>query len=61
MKRKVDFSNVKESSGINPKRVEEGDYLAKVIKVESAPTIFLLLLVPFGVSVLYELYFDDSK
>jgi hypothetical protein len=23
--------------------------------------LFLLLLMPFGVSVLYELYFDDSK
>lgn len=33
MRRKVDFSKVTESSGINPKHVEEGDYLAKIIKV----------------------------
>lgn len=33
-KHAVDFSNVKEGSGINPVRVEEGDYLAKIISVE---------------------------
>lgn len=32
--RRVDFSNVKESSGINPTHLEAGDYLAKIIKVE---------------------------
>ena len=31
--RTLDFSNVKESSGINPKHMEEGEYLAKVIEV----------------------------
>lgn len=34
----VDFSNVKESSGINPKHQEEGDYLAKIVKVEMTKT-----------------------
>lgn len=34
----VDFSNVKDSSGINPKHQEEGDYLAKIIKVEMMKT-----------------------
>lgn len=34
IKRRIDFTNVKESSGINPKHVEEGDYLAKIVKVE---------------------------
>lgn len=34
MKRRIDFSNVKESSGINPKHLEEGDYSAKIVKVE---------------------------
>ena len=33
-KHAVDFSNVKESSGINPKHQPEGDYLLKIIKVE---------------------------
>lgn len=37
LKRKIDFSNVKESSGINPTHVEAGDYLAKVVKVLDAP------------------------
>lgn len=31
--RTLDFSNVKESSGINPKHLEEGEYLAKVTEV----------------------------
>lgn len=31
--RVLDFSNVKESSGINPKRMEQGDYLAKATAV----------------------------
>jgi hypothetical protein len=35
--RTLDFSNVKESSGINPKHVEDGDYLAKVIEVRDDP------------------------
>lgn len=34
----VDFSDVKESSGINPKQQDEGDYLAKIIKVEMTKT-----------------------
>ena len=34
LKVKVDFTNVKESSGINPKHVESGDYLATITKVE---------------------------
>lgn len=29
----LDFSNVKESTGINPKQVEEGEYLAKITSV----------------------------
>lgn len=33
LKVKVDFTNVKESSGVNPKHVEAGDYLSKVVKV----------------------------
>lgn len=32
--RSLDFSNVKESSGINPKHLEDGEYLAKVVRVE---------------------------
>jgi hypothetical protein len=35
--RTLDFSNVKESSGINPKHVEDGDYLAKVVEVRDDP------------------------
>ena len=35
--RTLDFSNVKESSGINPKHLEEGEYLAKVIEVRDDP------------------------
>ena len=35
--RTLDFSNVKESSGINPKHVEDGEYLAKVIEVRDDP------------------------
>ena len=31
--RTLDFSNVKESTGINPKQLEEGEYLAKVSSV----------------------------
>lgn len=34
----VDFSNVKDSSGINPKHQDEGDYPAKIIKVEMTKT-----------------------
>jgi len=34
----VDFSDVKESSGINPKQQAEGDYLARIIKVEMKKT-----------------------
>lgn len=34
--RTLDFSNVKESSGINPKHLEEGEYLAKVVSVSEA-------------------------
>lgn len=34
----VDFSDVKESSGINPKQQDEGDYLARIIKVEMKKT-----------------------
>lgn len=30
----VDFSNVKDSSGINPKQMPEGDYLATIKKVD---------------------------
>lgn len=30
----LDFSNVKESSGINPKHLEAGEYLAKVVSVD---------------------------
>ena len=33
----VDFSNVKDGGNFNTKRIEEGDYLAKVIKVEDSP------------------------
>lgn len=29
----LDFSNVKDGGGINPKRVPEGDYKAKIVKV----------------------------
>lgn len=32
-KRTLDFSNVKESSGINPKHVESGEYAAKITSV----------------------------
>lgn len=35
--RTLDFSNVKESSGINPKHLEEGEYLARVIEVRDDP------------------------
>lgn len=35
--RTLDFSNVKESSGINPKHLEEGEYLAKVTEVRDDP------------------------
>ena len=35
--RKVDFTNVKDSSGINPVHMEPGDYLAKIVKVVDAP------------------------
>ena len=35
--RTLDFSNVKESSGINPKHLEEGEYLAKVLEVRDDP------------------------
>lgn len=34
----VDFSDVKESSGINPKQQPEGDYLMRIIKVEMKST-----------------------
>lgn len=34
----VDFSDVKESSGINPKQQPEGDYLMRIIKVEMKKT-----------------------
>jgi len=35
--RTLDFSNVKESSGINPKHKEDGEYLAKVVEVRDDP------------------------
>lgn len=35
--RTLDFSNVKDSSGINPKHVEDGEYLAKCIEVRDDP------------------------
>lgn len=35
--RTLDFSNVKESSGINPKHLDEGEYLGKVIEVRDDP------------------------
>ena len=35
--RKVDFTNVKDSSGINPVHMEPGDYLAKIVKVMDSP------------------------
>lgn len=35
--RTLDFTNVKESSGINPKHKEEGEYLAKVTEVRDDP------------------------
>ena len=31
----IDFSNVKERGNFNPKHIEEGDYVAKITKVES--------------------------
>jgi hypothetical protein len=34
----VDFSDVKESSGINPKQQAEGDYLTKIVKAEVTKT-----------------------
>lgn len=36
--RVVDFTNVRDSSGINPKRMPAGDYLARVTKVFDKPT-----------------------
>ena len=33
LKISVDFTNVKESSGFNPKRMEAGDYLAEIVSV----------------------------
>lgn len=35
--RTLDFTNVKESSGINPKHKEDGEYLAKVVEVRDDP------------------------
>lgn len=35
--RTLDFSNVKESSGVNPKHKDEGEYLAKVSEVRDDP------------------------
>jgi hypothetical protein len=35
-KRNVDFSDVKDRGAFNPKLVPDGDYLAKIIKVEDA-------------------------
>lgn len=35
-KKNVDFSNVKDGGGFNKHRVPEGDYLARVVKVEDA-------------------------
>lgn len=35
-KHAVDFTNVREGSGINPVRVEAGDYLAKITDVQDA-------------------------
>lgn len=35
--RTLDFSNVKESSGISPKHLEEGEYLGKIIEVRDDP------------------------
>lgn len=35
--RTLDFSNVKESSGINPKHLEEGEYLATISEVRDDP------------------------
>ena len=32
--RTLDFTNVKENSGINPKHIESGEYLAKIVSVE---------------------------
>ena len=34
----LDFSNVKEGGNFNKKRIPAGDYLAKITKVEDAPT-----------------------
>lgn len=34
----VDFSNVKESTGINPKNQPEGDYAARIVKAEMTKT-----------------------
>ena len=34
----VDFSNVKEGGNFNKKRISAGDYLAKITKVEDAPS-----------------------
>ena len=33
----VDFSNVKDGGNFNTKRIEEGDYLGKITKVEDSP------------------------
>jgi hypothetical protein len=33
----IDFSGVKDRGAFNPKRVEEGDYAAKIVKVEDTP------------------------
>lgn len=33
-KRTIDFTDVKDSSGINPKHMPEGDYLLKIIKID---------------------------
>jgi hypothetical protein len=35
--RTLDFSNVKESSGVNPKHKEEGEYLARITEVRDDP------------------------
>lgn len=36
--KQIDFSNVKDGGGFNRNRIPAGDYLAKIIKVEDAPS-----------------------
>lgn len=47
----LDFSNVKESTGINPKNIEDGEYLAKVVSVSEVEAkdgtdMWLFLITP---------------